>query len=426
MNQHHPAHAIIDPPVPDENQRAAIRREVKRIEESPAFSNSSRAKEFLWYVVEHALEGRTELLKERSIGVSLFHRGPTYATGEDPIVRVNAAEVRKRLVQYYAEVKQLPEVRIELPIGSYHPRFHWNHSARHGVPSSETLVVEPPPPRQKFRVWKAVIIMAGVAILGLLMATAVRRFIPKKSASDEFWAPVLVTGKPILICIASPVIYGLSDKIFLEASREHPGLYDSELQRTVNPLELDPKTLLRWHDVTVYPDTVVNKAHVYNVAGLAALFTQMHKSSEVKIGSDLSYNDLQNSPAILMGAFDNPWSVRLGSELPFFLREQDDKIVERGGQGRIWLSGELDKGKDFAIIARLVNSKTGQFLIILAGISEPGTEAAGKIVSNPALLNAALRSAPPGWQDKNLEIVIETDRIGSADSSTRVVAMKSW
>src|SRR5208337_4209403 len=199
------------PPILDENQRAAIRREVKRIEESPAFCNSSRAKEFLFYVVEHALEGRTEPLKERSIGVSLFHRGPTYATGEDPIVRVNAAEVRKRLVQYYAEAKQLPEVRIELPIGSYHPRFHWNHSAHHGVPSSETLVVEPPPPGQKFPVWKAVFIMAAVAILGLLMATAVRRVIPKKSASDEFWAPALASGKPILICIASPLIYGLSD-----------------------------------------------------------------------------------------------------------------------------------------------------------------------------------------------------------------------
>jgi len=426
MNQHHPAQSVADSAITEEIRPAAIREEVKCIEQSNAFCNSPRAKEFLSYVVERALEGRTELLKERSIGVSLFHRPPTYATGEDPIVRVNAAEVRKRLAQYYAETEQAPKLRVELPVGSYHPRFHWNRTSQAPVTPGEATVIQQPPKRQKFRVSKALILIAGIAILGLLIVTAVRRFIPRKSASDEFWAPALATGKPILICISSPVIYGLSDKIFLQASREHPGFYDSELQRTMHPLEFDPKTLLQWQDVIVYPDTVVNKAHVYNVAGLAALFDQMHKPTEVKIGSDLSYNDLQNSPAILMGAFDNPWSVRLGSELPFFLREQDDKIVERGGEGRVWLSGELDKGKDFAIIARLVNSKTGQFLIILAGISEPGTEAAGKIASNPELLNAALRSAPSGWQDKNLEIVIETDRVGSADSSTRVVAMKSW
>lgn len=68
----------------------------------------------------------------------------------------------------------------------------------------------------------------------------------------------------------------------------------------------------------------------------------------------------------------------------------------------------------------------GQFMVILGGISNPATVAAGKLVSREDLLNAALRLAPTGWQNKNLEFVLKTDRIGDADSSTGVVAVKAW
>src|SRR6185437_3987438 len=87
---------------PDAESSAAILDHLRRIQTSRAFGNSARAKEFLSYVVHHGLQGHTEFLKERSIGIHLFHRSPTYVTSDDPIVRVKAAEVRRRLTQYYA------------------------------------------------------------------------------------------------------------------------------------------------------------------------------------------------------------------------------------------------------------------------------------------------------------------------------------
>ena len=424
---------------PDKHLRALVLEEMARIQNSHAFRNSARAKEFLSYVVEHSLEGGTGQLKERSIGVNLFHRSHTYATGDDPIVRVQAAEVRKRLGQYYTEEEHEPKVRIEIPVGSYIPEFHWGPPA-HSTPAlTDTPVIPQSAPRPKFGAWKTAVMASVLAILGITVAAGVlamlgikvaivrRNPVQPPSPLDQFWAPVLATGQPVLICISSPVTFLPSLNFLKKNSQAHRGLYDSPLETELNPLQLDPNTPLEWKDIVSISDEEVAKVHVYAVVGLVELFDRIHKLSQVKIGSDISFNDLQNSPAVLLGAFDNPWSVRMTADLPFHFREQDRTIVEKGGQERVWRTGQGPANpKDFAIVARLLNSQSGQFLVILGGISDPGSVAAGKLVSRPDLLSAALRSAPPGWQNKNLEFVIETDRIGNSDSSTRVIAVKVW
>ncbi|MGB6744356.1 MAG: tetratricopeptide repeat protein, partial [Terracidiphilus sp.] len=76
--------------------------------------------------VGHALDGDVDNLRERMIGAEMFGRPVSYDTGSDSVVRVRASEVRKKLAQYYSETKEdRDEVRIELPSGSYVPRFHF-------------------------------------------------------------------------------------------------------------------------------------------------------------------------------------------------------------------------------------------------------------------------------------------------------------
>ena len=91
---------------------------------SPEFRTSKRSQEFLRYVVEHALNGQADLLKERTIGIDVFGRSTDYDPGEDATVRVKAGEVRKRLGLYYSEQGALDLIRIELPLGTYVPEFH--------------------------------------------------------------------------------------------------------------------------------------------------------------------------------------------------------------------------------------------------------------------------------------------------------------
>ena len=102
-------------------ETAALCKHVAEIVEGKEFRGSSRSRQFLRYVVEQAIAGNVESLKERVIGAELFGRPPAYETGEDAIVRVTASDVRKRLLQYYDTHGATSEFRISIPLGSYVP-----------------------------------------------------------------------------------------------------------------------------------------------------------------------------------------------------------------------------------------------------------------------------------------------------------------
>src|SRR5215469_10116942 len=100
-----------------------IREQLERIVSSPLLRNSKRYPSLLRHVVEQSLDGHAHDLKERTLGIEVFGRSPDYDTNIDPVVRISAAEIRKRIAQYYHEPGHEDEIRIELPLGSYVPEF---------------------------------------------------------------------------------------------------------------------------------------------------------------------------------------------------------------------------------------------------------------------------------------------------------------
>src|SRR5262245_10825943 len=102
--------------------REPVREELATILASALFRNSKRFPAFLRYTVEHALTS-TEPLKERTIGHEVFARDPDYDTGDDPVVRITATEIRKRLAQYYQQSEHRDELVIAYQPGSYLPDF---------------------------------------------------------------------------------------------------------------------------------------------------------------------------------------------------------------------------------------------------------------------------------------------------------------
>ena len=109
------------------DRAAVVREHLEQILASRTLANSRRTQEFLRLVVTHTLEGNTDSLRERMIGAELFGRPVSYDTGNDSVVRVRANDARKKLAQFYGvEAKtQKLAVRIELPSGSYIPKFHF-------------------------------------------------------------------------------------------------------------------------------------------------------------------------------------------------------------------------------------------------------------------------------------------------------------
>jgi hypothetical protein len=430
-------------------EKEAVLRELESILSSPFFRTSNRSKQFLAYVVQHTLEGNHEPLKERTIGAKLFQRPAGYSTGDDPVVRVQAGEVRRRLEQYHhAAVNQSP-VRIELPVGSYAPEFRWvttasqpSETAPAELPQRDPVgeettraavlsVVETKQPQRRRRrmVWIVPILCLALGLIALASLLH-RSGATKGSVVDQFWSPVLSTSEPVLICLAKPSVY-LPSASLLQKYSKVPGTFTTELQRLTQPAPLHPQDKLVWGDMVEYDDYGVAAGDVYAAVRLSALLGRMGKESQVRIGSQYSFADLRNSPAVVVGAFNNRWTMQMTSNLHFaFVEEAGEPMIrEQGPGGRSWHAKFGPHGEvleDFGIVTRLLNSKTGQFVVSTAGTLASGTQAAGEFVSSSEYLEEALHTAPSDWAKKNLQFVIQTTVTDSVPGPPQVVAIYTW
>src|SRR6202034_2575460 len=110
-----------------------IRAQLDLLIRDEVFRSSKRSVAFLKYVVEMTLNGSAGQIKNRTIGVEVFGRDPSYDTNLDHIVRTAATELRKKLATYYVDEKHRNELRMGLVPGSYIPRFSVPGQSKHPV-----------------------------------------------------------------------------------------------------------------------------------------------------------------------------------------------------------------------------------------------------------------------------------------------------
>jgi adenylate cyclase len=129
-----------------------------RVLGSKVFESAGRAREFLRFIVEEALAGRGDRLKGYSIAVHVFERPADFDAQSDPLVRVEAGRLRRRLAEYYQGQGRDDAVRIELPRGGYSPTF-----VRHQPIAVDATAGTAPPARSRRLGW-----VFGVAALALI------------------------------------------------------------------------------------------------------------------------------------------------------------------------------------------------------------------------------------------------------------------
>jgi TolB-like protein len=100
-----------------------IEQQLCRISSSDEFRNCPQLQRFLRFAVREALSGRDGGSKERLIGMEVFGRAPDYDAGADPVVRVEARRLRRKLDEYYSRDGRTDPVEIRLPKGGYLPTF---------------------------------------------------------------------------------------------------------------------------------------------------------------------------------------------------------------------------------------------------------------------------------------------------------------
>jgi TolB-like protein len=102
----------------------SVHEALERVLASPGFDASARHRRLLEYLVDETLAGRADRLKGLTIAIDVFGRdAATYDREADPVVRIEAAKLRRRLKSYYLSAGQEDPIRIDIPKGTYVPTF---------------------------------------------------------------------------------------------------------------------------------------------------------------------------------------------------------------------------------------------------------------------------------------------------------------
>lgn len=399
-------------------ERQEVRRELQRLLASRVFLHSKRYAAVLQYIVDQTLEGNGEQLKERTIGIDVFHRPPDYDTATDHVVRSAVAEVRKRLAQYYLQETRNP-LRIEVLPGSYMPQFRRNYKHPDPIASATDSATDlerdgsiaPAHRRSRIRGWLHPKWLTASCLLLLgtsaVLVVAVRIQDPMQS----FWRPVLSSRAPVLLCVGN-----------LAGGRQTPQL-DANTQSKL--------TLSDFHSLdseTVHVDDAIT------LAKFAGLMQAKGRQVQLVSQSDATFADLQHGPAILVGLMNNNWTERLLPNLRFTMERltptkviiRDRKNPSNQDWSADYATPYLDVNKDYALVLRMADPETEQTVVVVAGITVFGTFAAGSFLTSETEMRKLAAIAPPGWEKKNMEIVLSTDVIRGQSGPASIVAAQFW
>jgi hypothetical protein len=375
-------------------------------------------------ITEQTVMGDIRTLKERILGVEVFGRPWDYDTSQDPVVRATAAEIRKRLAQYYQEPNHETEPRIDLPLGSYAARFQ----APVGKPApitSTALLTEPapvplnPPVQVTWRrPHRAVRLAALLGVPALIILAAWLKPWTPHSALDGLWSPVLDSSGPVLLCVGQRPFVGFTATE--PESSSAPVQYAAAPQTTLFQLYY-----LGSQNVAL-PD-------VMTLGRLAGFLQAKGKAYHVRGESSTTFEDLRDGPVVLIGAFNNDWSMRLTGPQRFSFERDGDTFWIKDVQNPSdkshavnYAMPYLQLTEDFALVSRVLDPVTERTVVLAGGLTGYGTLAAGEFLSNPAYMETIAARAPGRWARKNVEVVISTKVINGKSGPPKAVIAHFW
>jgi hypothetical protein len=410
--------------------REAIQAQLERMVADPLFKNSRRFPVFLRYVVENTLHGNQEALKERTLGIEVFGRQPNYDTNTDPVVRVTAGEIRKRIAQYYHVDSHQAEIQIDLPPGSYVPVFQIPvepHTVQ-ATPSTRTALAPPVPvPSERQPLWRRKLVyLTAMTVLAAAFATTLwlKPWVPH-SALDRFWAPVLESPNSVLLCIGQRSFMALSQEPQQPLNADLPHIAEARKDNATAPVTLGELYYMGSQNVALHDAQTLGR-----VAGLL-----QSKSKPYRILSENSANfaDLRQGPVVLVGAFDNGWTLRLTVPMRFSFEREGSKLWIRDRQNPSRNKYSIDTEmpflkltEDYALISRVWEPTTERVIVVAGGIMGYGTVAAGEFLTDPTYLAAAVKLAPAQWERKNMQFLIATKVINGISGPPRLVDQYFW
>ena len=391
------------------------------------FSQSKRSQLLFRYIVAKSLQGQVSVLKERTLGVEVFGRAPDYDTNADPIVRMTAGEIRKRIAQYYHESAHLDELRIDIPSGTYVAQFRVPRS----VEDSTEVIVDTPPaalPKEAtpyqitkphwlagfFRSTSTRWLWLSFGVASILLIAWYSVFAHQHRSSTELaWGNILDNRSTTLISLG-----------------EHS--LNSNPYSTTDPNStIDQTSISARHHMNT--DTLS-----YSEARALVRLVRILDDKKIQYNllpvSNTTFADLRQGPAILLGGLNNQWTIRAQQQLRYQLATDNN--------GLDWISDTRDPGSrkfsvdvklpysslsvDYAIVARFLDSSTQEPTLVVAGLAEDGTKAASEFITDEKQLQDSLGESLRGSKGKNFEVLLGTQVINGVSGPPKVLAKEIW
>ena len=415
------------------------RDELRRVLGSKYFANSPKKSRFLEFVSEQTLQGNGEKLNEYLIGVEVYERGVDFNPQKDPIVRVQAYEIRRLLKKYYEDEGKDRPIRIDLPSGHYVPVF--SRSA-----SQETNAVASSAVDLKLAIdhrYRTLIVILSILCLGLT-AILIAGWLNRRSASVEpraqglpenlqwFWHPFLSTAEGPLITIPNhPLLRAAHDGDSTETlahGHEIPKASLPEFRDTIHFHEL--KRFIFVPSLTDFTSV----GETLGTVRLCQMFYSIGRQCRVQQSRLVNLEEIKGDNAILLGG-NQTWSGRVFLNLQGF-HFQSGVILNRNpqpGEQAVY-KPEFDPvtnhlTRDYALVLMLPNEIRERRVLLIYGIYTQGSQAAIEYLTNPermAELRASLLNLSPDHKTipPFFQLLLTTTVENGVPGKTSLVALR--
>ena len=168
---------------------------------------------------------------------------------------------------------------------------------------------------------------------------------------------------------------------------------------------------------------------------ITSVLSARHKSFRTRLQLSGKLEDLKEGPAVLIGGFNNSWTLRLTGQLRFrFARNPETHISwiedRENPKAMKWFhemtAPYTSVQEDYAIISRVLDPTTGRMVVTASGLAKFGTEAAGEFLTNPIYMEQIPKQGPKDWDRRNIQLVIRSTVIGRSSGPPQIIAAQFW
>jgi len=181
------------------------------------------------------------------------------------------------------------------------------------------------------------------------------------------------------------------------------------------------------------PSQMIHVSDAVSLGNFVSFLGTKNKRWRIAGQTEANYADLRNGPAILIGLMNNTWTERLVGKTRFRAEKiAPRKVVIRDTRNPSNESWSMDYAtpllgitRDYALILRVFDPNTDQTVITAAGISVFGTLAASEFLTDSRSLSELSKFAP-GWERRNLEVVLSTEVVRAKSGRPHILAVQVW